>query len=151
MPAQTQSGGESDEDYVPSRETRSKGRGLKRTAGRVARKNKKAKVESKPSIAEDSPSPAVTPPPPTLLMDANMCLKYTYGVNAWKHWVVQKNAQLEKVSKLGSNKLKLFKTELLQCSADELNYSLCLFVKEVRKPNGDEYAPDSIFYLCLGL
>ncbi len=47
-------------------------------------------------------------------------------------------------------RLRLFKTDILQCTADELNYSLCLFVKEVRKPNGDEYAPDSIYYLCLG-
>ncbi|KAL5009829.1 hypothetical protein ScPMuIL_012134 [Solemya velum] len=150
--APTQSAGESDDDYVPTRETRSKGRGTKRqSSGRGGRKNKRAKIEPKPSIAENSPSPATTPPPPVLLADANMCLKYTYGVNAWKHWVVQKNAQLEKVTKSGSNKLKLFKTELLQCSADELNYSLCLFVKEVRKPNGEEYAPDSIFYLCLGI
>ena len=35
-------------------------------------------------------------------------------------------------------------------TANELNYSLCLFVKEVRKPNGAEYAPDTIYYLCLG-
>lgn len=47
-------------------------------------------------------------------------------------------------------KMKLFKTDLLQLTADELNYSLCLFVKEVRKPNGAEYAPDTIYYLCLG-
>lgn len=47
-------------------------------------------------------------------------------------------------------KIKLFKTDLLQLTADELNYSLCLFVKEVRKPNGTEYAPDTIYYLCLG-
>lgn len=47
-------------------------------------------------------------------------------------------------------KMKLFKTDLLQLTADELNYSLCLFVKEVRKPNGTEYAPDTIYYLCLG-
>ena len=62
--------------------------------------------------------------------------------------MVQKNAQLEKVKTSG--KLKTFKTDMLGCSADELNYSLCLFVKEVRKPNGEEYAPDSIYYLCLG-
>ena len=47
--------------------------------------------------------------------------------------------------------MKLFKTDLLQLTADELNYSLCLFVKEVRKPNGTEYAPDTIYYLCLGI
>ena len=64
--------------------------------------------------------------------------------------MLQKNAQLEKASSTRSGRLKLFKTDLLQCTSDELNYSLCLFVKEVRKPNGDEYAPDSIYYLCLG-
>lgn len=78
--------------------------------------------------------------------DANMCLKYTFGVNAWKQWVTFKNAELEK----SSRRVKLFKTEILQLTADELNYSLCLFVKEVRKPNGAEYAPDTIYYLCLG-
>lgn len=45
---------------------------------------------------------------------------------------------------------KPFKSEILQLTADELNYSLCLFVKEVRKPNGSEYAPDTIYYLVLG-
>lgn len=79
--------------------------------------------------------------------DANMCLKFTFGVNAWKQWVMTKNAELEK----SSMRRKLFKNELLQLTADELNYSLCLFVKEVRKPNGSEYAPDTIYYLVLGI
>ncbi|CAG9855419.1 unnamed protein product [Phyllotreta striolata] len=87
------------------------------------------------------------PPEPAEKPDANMCLKYTFGVNAWKQWVTTKNAELEKSSRL----VKLFKTEILQLTADELNYSLCLFVKEVRKPNGAEYAPDTIYYLCLGI
>lgn len=78
--------------------------------------------------------------------DANMCLKYTFGVNAWKQWVATKNADLEK----SSMRRKPFKSEILQLTADELNYSLCLFVKEVRKPNGSEYAPDTIYYLVLG-
>lgn len=79
--------------------------------------------------------------------DANMCLKFTFGVNAWKQWVITKNAELEK----SSYRRKPFKTEILQMTADELNYSLCLFVKEVRKPNGTEYAPDTIYYLVLGI
>lgn len=79
-----------------------------------------------------------------------MVLKYTYGVNAWKHWVLQKNAQIEKMLPSERPRFKAFKLDVMQCTADELNYSLCLFVKEVRKPNGEEYAPDSIFYLCLG-
>lgn len=86
------------------------------------------------------------PPEPQEKPDANMCLKYTFGVNAWKQWVTFKNAEIEK----SSRRVKLFKTEILQLTADELNYSLCLFVKEVRKPNGAEYAPDTIYYLCLG-
>ncbi|KAK9889406.1 hypothetical protein WA026_004680 [Henosepilachna vigintioctopunctata] len=89
----------------------------------------------------------VPPPEPQEKPDANMCLKYTFGVNAWKQWVTFKNAELEK----SSRRVKLFKTEILQLTADELNYSLCLFVKEVRKPNGAEYAPDTIYYLCLGI
>jgi len=78
--------------------------------------------------------------------DAQMFLKYTFGVNAWKQWVMTKNADIEK----SSMRRRPFKTELLQMTADELNYSLCLFVKEVRKPNGTEYAPDTIYYLVLG-
>lgn len=58
-----------------------------------------------------------------------------------------KNADLEK----SSIRRKPFKCDLLQLTADELNYSLCLFVKEVRKPNGSEYAPDTIYYLVLGI
>ncbi|XP_003701550.2 zinc finger protein without children [Megachile rotundata] len=102
------------------------------------------------------PPPEVQPPPqprviePIEKPDANMALKYTFGVNAWRQWVVTKNAELEKQS-TPLRKMKLFKTDLLQLTADELNYSLCLFVKEVRKPNGAEYAPDTIYYLCLGI
>ncbi|XP_044741704.1 zinc finger MYM-type protein 3-like isoform X2 [Chrysoperla carnea] len=96
------------------------------------------------------PPQATAPPPPPEPVekpDANMCLKYTFGVNAWKQWVTTKNAELEK----STLPLKPFKSEILQLTADELNYSLCLFVKEVRKPNGSEYAPDTIYYLCLGI
>ncbi|XP_070159799.1 zinc finger MYM-type protein 3 isoform X3 [Polyergus mexicanus] len=102
------------------------------------------------------PPPEPQPPPQPRIMepmekpDANMTLKYTFGVNAWRQWVIGKNAELEKQI-TPMRKIKLFKTDLLQLTADELNYSLCLFVKEVRKPNGAEYAPDTIYYLCLGI
>lgn len=86
------------------------------------------------------------PREPTEKPDANMCLKYTFGVNAWKQWVATKNADFEK----SSIRRKPIKSEILQLTADELNYSLCMFVKEVRKPNGSEYAPDTIYYLVLG-
>ncbi|XP_055635361.1 zinc finger MYM-type protein 4 [Toxorhynchites rutilus septentrionalis] len=103
--------------------------------------NKRIKREQ---INEPSPEP---PREPTEKPDANMCLKYTFGVNAWKQWVLTKNADLEK----STIRRKPFKSEILQLTADELNYSLCLFVKEVRKPNGTEYAPDTIYYLVLGI
>lgn len=47
--------------------------------------------------------------------------------------------------------MKTFETDILKLRADELNYTLCMFVKEVKKPNGDCYAPDSILYLTLGI
>lgn len=124
--------------------------GIKRpavTSARGGRRNKRIRVveDDSPLLEGDNADGQHMSP------DSNMHLKYTYGVYAWRQWVVQKNAQLEKVSKSGSGRLKLFKTDLLQCTPDELNYSLCLFVKEVRKPNKEEYSPDSIHYLCLGI
>lgn len=83
------------------------------------------------------------------IMDVGIFFQYKFGVNAWKNWVIKKNQQLEQASQ-AYRKLKLFKTDILQLSADELNYSLCLFVKEVRNPAGGEYSADSIYYLCLG-
>uniref|UniRef100_A0A2M4A7F1 TRASH domain-containing protein n=1 Tax=Anopheles triannulatus TaxID=58253 RepID=A0A2M4A7F1_9DIPT len=97
-------------------------------------------------LNEPSPEPARVVEPMEK-PDANMCLKYTFGVNAWKQWVLTKNAELEK----SSVRRKPFKSDILQLTADELSYSLCLFVKEVRKPNGTEYAPDTIYYLVLGI
>jgi len=102
------------------------------------------------------------PQPSEVPADYNNVLKFTYGINAYRHWATQKNLALERgggvdtsstaVSRLGpgAGRMKPFKLDLLQCSADELNCALCLFVKEVHKPNGEEYAPDSIYYLCLG-
>ena len=77
-------------------------------------------------------------------------LQFTYGVNAWKHWVVQKNAELEKARAQGKY-IKNFETDILKLRADELNYTLCMFVKEVKKPNGDSYAADSVLYLAYGI
>lgn len=112
----------------------------KRGRPKSVKKNRPESVPSTNVVVNQSPASTQKP-------DANLCLKYTFGVNAWKQWVTTKNNELEKSSK----RPKLFKAELLQLTTDELNYSLCLFVKEVRKPNGSEYAPDTIYYLCLGI
>ncbi|CAH1992217.1 unnamed protein product [Acanthoscelides obtectus] len=71
-----------------------------------------------------------------------MRLDYTLGINAWKQWVMKKTSI--------SKKFK-FNTEILEMTPEELSSALCLFVRELRKPNGDEYAPDTIYYLCLGI
>ena len=64
--------------------------------------------------------------------------------------MVGKNAELEKLRAQGKYQ-KSFETDILKLRADELNFTLCMFVKEVKKPNGDAYAADSIFYLVLGI
>ncbi|XP_062866416.1 zinc finger MYM-type protein 4 [Trichomycterus rosablanca] len=74
-----------------------------------------------------------------------------YGVQAWKSWIHWRNTQTNiETPKFGSRNIML-KEDLLQCSTAELSYGLCKFVNEVKRPNGDPYSPDSIFYLCLGI
>ncbi|XP_071064295.1 zinc finger MYM-type protein 2 isoform X3 [Dasypus novemcinctus] len=79
--------------------------------------------------------------------------KYAYGVNAWKHWV--KTRQLDEdllvLDELKSPKSVKLKEDLLSHTTAELNYGLAHFVNEIRRPNGENYAPDSIYYLCLGI
>lgn len=43
------------------------------------------------------------------------------------------------------------KNNLDSLSSAELNRALARFVREVRRPCGDSYAPDSIFYLCISI
>lgn len=131
------------------RQLQTSGRGRKR-GGAAANRNVQnrtppaKRIKSEPIHHIPQPEP---PREPEIKPDANMCLKYTFGVNAWKQWVLTKNVEIEK----SGTKRRPFKNEILQMTADELNYSLCLFVKEVRKPNGSEYAPDTIYYLVLGI
>lgn len=99
-------------------------------------------------------NPMYTIPLSVIKPDASMCLKYTLGVNAWRQWAYTKSIEFEKTlssNVCGVKKTNIFNLDLLQLTASELDYCLCLFVKEVRKPNGNEYAPDTIYYLCLGV
>ncbi|XP_064905461.1 zinc finger MYM-type protein 2 isoform X7 [Columba livia] len=79
--------------------------------------------------------------------------KYAYGVNAWKHWVKSRHLdeQLPELEELKSTKSVKLKEDLLSHTSAELNYGLTHFVNEIRRPNGENYAPDSIYYLCLGI
>ncbi|XP_048348560.1 zinc finger MYM-type protein 2 isoform X3 [Sphaerodactylus townsendi] len=79
--------------------------------------------------------------------------KYAYGVNAWKHWVKTRNLDedLPVLDELKSTKAVKLKEDLVSHTPAELNFGLAHFVNEVRRPNGENYAPDSIYYLCLGI
>lgn len=43
------------------------------------------------------------------------------------------------------------KEDVLKCTTAELGYGLCRFICEVKRPNGESYSQDSLFYLCLGI
>ncbi|XP_050793083.1 zinc finger MYM-type protein 2 isoform X3 [Gopherus flavomarginatus] len=79
--------------------------------------------------------------------------KYAYGVNAWKHWVKTRSLDedLPVLEELKSTKSVKLKEDLLSHTVAELNYGLARFVNEIRRPNGENYTPDSIYYLCLGI
>ncbi|XP_064167802.1 zinc finger MYM-type protein 2 [Anguilla rostrata] len=92
--------------------------------------------------------------PDSSSMGCSFPLKSRYGVNAWKRWVLTRNnhSQDDKAKEqLKEVKPSRLKRNLLSLSAAELNYGLSRFVSEVRRPNGEAYAPDSVFYLCLGI
>ncbi|XP_039210797.1 zinc finger MYM-type protein 3 isoform X3 [Crotalus tigris] len=81
-------------------------------------------------------------------------LNSSYGVNAWRSWVQAKyvGAETSKGDELrfGPKPIRI-KEDILACTAAELNYGLAQFVKEITRPNGERYEPDSIYYLCLGI
>ncbi|KAJ4939910.1 hypothetical protein JOQ06_029346 [Pogonophryne albipinna] len=72
-------------------------------------------------------------------------LNHVYGVKAWRSWVQQQNQQPTR-----SNMVDV-KEDVLQCDSAELSFGLSHFITDVRRPNGETYSPDSIFYLCLGI
>lgn len=82
--------------------------------------------------------------------DAHLTLKYTLCLKAWHVWVKDKNKDLEIAA--GANyKPRFIKPDILELTAEELNYALCLFVTEAKKPSGTDYPPDVVFYFCLGI
>ncbi|KAK7125024.1 hypothetical protein R3I94_019168 [Phoxinus phoxinus] len=78
-------------------------------------------------------------------------LQHEYGVNAWKDWVRWRNAQPNMETPKYASHSMTIKEDLLKCCPAELSYGLCKFISEVRRPNGEKYSPDSVFYLCLGI
>ncbi|CAF0879246.1 unnamed protein product [Didymodactylos carnosus] len=89
-----------------------------------------------------------------MLPDAGYRLKWTYGIEAFSQWCAQKNNSIlyrtgEETATDKNN--QFYKQDILTYHGDELNRALELFVQEVRRPNGEQYLPESIYYLCLGI
>ncbi|XP_026150725.1 zinc finger MYM-type protein 2 [Mastacembelus armatus] len=77
-------------------------------------------------------------------------LKARYGINAWKRWALSPHQTDDTKGKEGS-KAARSQSNLLLLSSEELNVALSQFVREVCRPSGERYSPDSILYLCLGI
>ncbi|XP_014667450.1 PREDICTED: LOW QUALITY PROTEIN: zinc finger MYM-type protein 3-like [Priapulus caudatus] len=130
----------------PEPVTASPSRGTKRSrrGGNTRSRKKKQEPAAQPPPLQSLSASTAEPGP-----DASCSLKYTYGVTHEELGADERMLRwrLRRRTAAASS----FKTELLQMTAEELSYSLCLFVKEVRKPNGECYASDSVYYLCLGI
>lgn len=74
--------------------------------------------------------------------------KWVYGVNLFNTWFLNRMTQLKANSPSNNNRLP---DDLLKLKNDELNILLADFVHEIRKPSGEIYAPESVYYLCLGI
>nr|CAX69524.1 MYM-type zinc finger protein 2 [Schistosoma japonicum] len=92
---------------------------------------------------------------PVLTSDANYHLKFSYGINAWRHWIQQKSASSStdkpRSTAAAMQQYSHLYADLLNMNDSDLNAALSQFVREVRKPNNECYVADSIFYLCLGI
>uniref|UniRef100_A0A8C2ETJ1 Zinc finger, MYM-type 4 n=1 Tax=Cyprinus carpio TaxID=7962 RepID=A0A8C2ETJ1_CYPCA len=124
----------------------------KETTDSGKRKSRKRKHDGFPQKKRDHKTAAVVPVKSALNNLSNLStLQHEYAVNAWKEWVRWRNVQPNmETPKFGSRSMTL-KEDLLKCCTAELSYGLCKFISEVRRPNGEKYSPDSIFYLCLGI
>ncbi|XP_066542642.1 zinc finger MYM-type protein 2 isoform X2 [Hoplias malabaricus] len=82
-------------------------------------------------------------------VDGAFPLTSRYGLNAWKKWTA--SSSLKGKGLLREVTPACLKDSLLSLSSAELNQAMARFVKEVRRPNGERYSPDSVLYLCLGI
>ncbi|KAA0715854.1 Zinc finger MYM-type protein 2 [Triplophysa tibetana] len=114
---------------------------------RTRRRGQKRRAVEDESPSSLSSSPATESP----AADSSFPLNSRYGLNAWRRWAMTAGSQPSPSKGKESQKQVRLKDSLLSLSQTELNQSLSRFVKEVRRPNGESYAPDSILYLCLSI
>ncbi|XP_041811390.1 uncharacterized protein LOC121619625 isoform X2 [Chelmon rostratus] len=76
-------------------------------------------------------------------------LKSQCGVDAWKRWIQWRESQ-NNLDPISSQAVTL-NEDVLRSSATELSDGLCCFITEAKRPNGEPYSPDGLFYLCLSI
>ncbi|XP_068431607.1 zinc finger MYM-type protein 4-like isoform X2 [Clinocottus analis] len=120
----------------------------RRQGHRKAREKKGRKPQRSSKAAEASTQKAAANKAAALDVPK---LRSQYGVEAWKRWIQWRQTQpnLEK-PRFGSRPMEL-KEDVLRSTTAELSYGLCCFITELKRPNGEPYSPDSLFYLCLGI
>ncbi|XP_043105154.1 zinc finger MYM-type protein 2 isoform X1 [Puntigrus tetrazona] len=109
---------------------------------RTRRRGQKRRTVEEESSSSLSSSPMVE----SSAADGSFSLNTRYGLNAWRRWATSE-ASPSSQSKGKERK----QVSLLSLSPAELNQSLSHFVKEVRRPNGECYNPDSLLYICLSI
>ncbi|KAI7808449.1 putative zinc finger MYM-type protein 2 [Triplophysa rosa] len=115
---------------------------------RTRRRGQKRRAVEDESPSSLSSSPAIESP----AADCSFPLNSRYGLNAWRRWAMTAGSQpSQSKGKESQKQVRLKDSSFLSLSSTELNQSLSRFVKEVRRPNGESYAPDSILYLCLSI
>ncbi|XP_047677661.1 zinc finger MYM-type protein 4 isoform X2 [Tachysurus fulvidraco] len=100
------------------------------------KRRKRGKKGRRRSVTDVASGMVSTPP--------SSKLHQMYGVKAWASWV-QWRTQHADGSPL------TVQEDMLNCSSEDLCNALCRFISEARRPNGQTYAPDSVYYLCLGI
>ncbi|XP_059205277.1 uncharacterized protein LOC131984472 [Centropristis striata] len=111
----------------------------KQTFGKIHNKNKRRKLHQSSTAAKEG----------KLTSRTHGELQSRCGIDAWKRWIQWRNSHSK--LDLDSPRAETLNEDVLRCSAVELNNSLCCFITEVKRPDGEPYSPDSLFYLCLGI
>ncbi len=77
--------------------------------------------------------------------------KWNLGFRAFNTWLCNKLEKIKQHEFDGSLSASRVPNDILRLKTEELNSLLADFINEVRKPTGEVYAPESIYYLCLGI
>ncbi|XP_049890842.1 uncharacterized protein LOC126384039 isoform X1 [Epinephelus moara] len=116
------------------------------SVGKVHNKNKGRKMQQLSKAAKQETSQRDSS---KVISKKHHKLKSQCGIDAWKRWIQWRESQTN--LDLVSSHAVTLKEDVLCCSSAELSSSLCYFITEVKRHDGEPYSPDSLFYLCLGI